>query len=207
MYQFAFWSSPHRYMCHDANLHWRGIIYHNNRKSYQANCKEPGGGGGGYSLYEGYYICSSVLTPLFQVSGKFVEFRPLYFSKNEENVVFWPLYFSKNEENVVFRPLFFTKNWAKCRVSTPLFDPCSVSRRRAVRSIPIRNLTEYPPRGKEVPRNSLYECIGSHRIISEGVEIIVWRNWNNLNFHTLFIGNCRDRVDTMDALPHITSVC
>ena len=51
---------------------------------------------GGYSLYEGYYICSSVSTPLFQVSGKFVEFRPLYFSKNEENVVFWPLYFSKN---------------------------------------------------------------------------------------------------------------
>ena len=68
-----------------------------------------GGGGGGYSLYEGYYICSSVSTPLFQVSGKFVEFRPLYFSKNEENVVFWPLYFSKNEENVVFRPLFFIK--------------------------------------------------------------------------------------------------
>ena len=66
-------------------------------------------GGGGYSLYEGYYICSSVSTPLFQVSGKFVEFRPLYFSKNEENVVFWPLYFSKNEENVVFRPLFFIK--------------------------------------------------------------------------------------------------
>ena len=68
-----------------------------------------GGGGGGYSLYEGYYICSSVSTPLFQVSGKFVEFRPLYFSKHEENVVFWPLYFSKNEENVVFRPLFFIK--------------------------------------------------------------------------------------------------
>ena len=68
-----------------------------------------GGGGGGYSLYEGYYICSSVSTPLFQVSGKFVEFRPLYFSKNAENVVFWPLYFSKNEENVVFRPLFFIK--------------------------------------------------------------------------------------------------
>ena len=65
--------------------------------------------GGGDSLYEGYYICSSVSTPLFQVSGKFVEFRPLYFSKNEENVVFWPLYFSKNEENVVFRPLFFIK--------------------------------------------------------------------------------------------------
>ena len=63
----------------------------------------------GYSLYEGYYICSSVSTPLFQVSGKFVEFQPLYFSKNEENVVFWPLYFSKNEENVVFRPLFFIK--------------------------------------------------------------------------------------------------
>ena len=61
------------------------------------------------SLYEGYYICSSVSTPLFQVSGKFVEFRPLYFSKNEENVVFWPLYFSKNEENVVFWPLFFIK--------------------------------------------------------------------------------------------------
>ena len=36
----------------------------------------------GYSLYEGYYISSSVSTPLFQVSGKFVEFRPLYFSKN-----------------------------------------------------------------------------------------------------------------------------
>ena len=68
-----------------------------------------GGGGGGYSLYEGYCICSSVSTPLFQVSGKFVEFRPLYFSKNEENVIFWPLYFSKNEENVVFRPLFFIK--------------------------------------------------------------------------------------------------
>ena len=66
-------------------------------------------GWGGYSLYEGYYICSSVSTPLFQVSGKFVEFRPLYFSKHEENVVFWPLYFSKNEENVVFWPLFFIK--------------------------------------------------------------------------------------------------
>ena len=66
-------------------------------------------GGGGYSLYEGYYTCSSVSTPLFQVSGKFVEIRPLYFSKNEENAVFWPLYFSKNEENVVFRPIFFIK--------------------------------------------------------------------------------------------------
>ena len=68
-----------------------------------------GGGGGGYSLYEGYCICSSVSTPLFQVSGKFVEFRPLYFSKNEENGIFWSLYLSKNEENVVFRPLFFIK--------------------------------------------------------------------------------------------------
>ena len=29
-------------------------------------------GGGGYSLYEGYYICSAISTPLFQVSGKFV---------------------------------------------------------------------------------------------------------------------------------------
>ena len=27
---------------------------------------------GGYSLYEGYYICSAISTPLFQVSGKFV---------------------------------------------------------------------------------------------------------------------------------------
>ena len=68
-----------------------------------------GGGGGGYSLYEGYYICSSVSTPLFQVSGKFVEFRPLYFSKNEENVVFWPLYFSKNEEMSYFDPYILAK--------------------------------------------------------------------------------------------------
>ena len=78
------------------------------------------GGGGGYSLCEGYYICSSVSTPLFQVSGKFVEFRPLHFSKNEENVVFWPLYFSKNEENVVFRPLYFSKNEENV-VFRPLF--------------------------------------------------------------------------------------
>ena len=119
-----------------------------------------GGGGGGYSLYEGYYICSSVSTALFQVSGKFVEFRPLYFSKNEENVVFWPLYFSKNEGNVVFRPLYFSKNEGNVVfrplffikigqnvVSTPLFYPCSVSSRRAVRSIPTQNLTEYPPPG------------------------------------------------------------
>ena len=61
------------------------------------------------SLYEGYYICSSVSTPLFQVSGKFVEFRPLYLSKNEENVVFWPLYFSKNEEKSYFDPYFSSK--------------------------------------------------------------------------------------------------
>ena len=27
---------------------------------------------GGHSLYEGYYICSAISTPLFQVSRKFV---------------------------------------------------------------------------------------------------------------------------------------
>ena len=27
---------------------------------------------GGHSLYEGYYICSAISTPLFGVSGKFV---------------------------------------------------------------------------------------------------------------------------------------
>ena len=35
---------------------------------------------GGYSLYEVYYICSAISTPLFQASGK-------YLSKNEENIV------------------------------------------------------------------------------------------------------------------------
>ena len=30
------------------------------------------GGWGWYSLYEGYYVCSAILTPLFQVYGKFV---------------------------------------------------------------------------------------------------------------------------------------
>ena len=38
-------------------------------------------------------ICSAFSTPLFQVSGKFVQFRPLCFSKNEKNVVFRPLFF------------------------------------------------------------------------------------------------------------------
>ena len=55
---------------------------------------------GGHSLYEGYYICSAISTPLFWVSGKFVLFRPLYFSKNEENVVFRPLFFIKIGQNV-----------------------------------------------------------------------------------------------------------
>ena len=43
--------------------------------------------------------------PLFQVSGKFARF--------------WPLYLSKNEENVKFRALFFCRNFAKCIVLTP----------------------------------------------------------------------------------------
>ena len=54
----------------------------------------------GYSLYEGYYICSAISTPLFQVSRKFVLFRPLYFSKNWENVVFRPLFLIKIRQNV-----------------------------------------------------------------------------------------------------------
>ena len=91
----------------------RWLLWKNNAITHQDGRTRPpgggGGGGGGYSRYEGYYICFSVSNPLFQVSGIFVEFRPLYLSKNEENVVFWPLYFSKNEENVVFRPLFFIK--------------------------------------------------------------------------------------------------
>ena len=48
-----------------------------------------------YSPYEGYYICSSISTPFFQVSGKFFEFRPIYFSKNGENVAFWPYILTK----------------------------------------------------------------------------------------------------------------
>ena len=90
---------------------WNHICWLSLVHQVKPPCPGGGGGGGGgvYSLYEGYYICSSVSTPLFQVSGKFVEFRPLYFSKNEENVVFWPLYFSKNEEMSYFDPYILAK--------------------------------------------------------------------------------------------------
>ena len=107
-----YWNKLRMTLCFTSFLRCYMVLYitsvphYNNDRTHAYIGLTPGGG---YSLSEGYYICSSVSTPLFQVPGKFVEFRPLYFGKNEENVVFWPLYFSKNEENVVFRPLFFIK--------------------------------------------------------------------------------------------------
>ena len=40
---------------------------------------------------------------------------------------------------------YFSSKLVKMYSFDPLFDPCSVSSQRAVRSIPIRNLPEYPP--------------------------------------------------------------
>ena len=40
---------------------------------------------------------------------------------------------------------YFSSKLDKMYSFDPFFDPCSVSSRRAVRSIPIQNLTEYPP--------------------------------------------------------------
>ena len=65
------------------------------------------------------------------------------------------LYFSKNKEKSYFDPYFSSKLGKMYRFdpTPPFFDTCSVSSRRAVRSIPVRNLAEFPlpPRGYCIP--------------------------------------------------------
>ena len=75
------------------------------------------------------YICSTMLTHLFR-SLKFVFwFRPLYFNKNEENVVFRPLFFD---------PYFLSKFGKIYSFDPPFaFALCSVLSQQAVLSIPI----------------------------------------------------------------------
>ena len=41
---------------------------------------------------------------------------------------------------------------------------------------------------------SVHDPIESHRIISERIEIILWGNLNNLNFHTLLINKLTTAV-------------
>ena len=57
---------------------------------------------------------------------------------------FDPYILAKMRKMSYFDP-YFSSKLGKMYSFDPLFDPCSVSSRRAVRSIPIQNLTEYPP--------------------------------------------------------------
>ena len=75
-------------------------------------------------------------------------FRPPFFRSLEKLYSFDPYILAKMRKMSNFDP-YFHQSWAKCIVSTPptppFFYPCSVSSQRAVRSIPIRNLTAPPP--------------------------------------------------------------
>ena len=65
-------------------------------------------------------------------------FRPPFFRSLENLYSFDPYILAKMWK--ISTPIFH-QNWAKCIVLTPLFYLCRVSSRRAVLSIPIRNLT------------------------------------------------------------------
>ena len=73
-------------------------------------------------------------------------FRPPFFRSLENLYSFDPYILAKMRKMSYFDPYFSSKLGKMYSFDQScFFYPCSVSSRRAVRSIPIRNLTEYPP--------------------------------------------------------------
>ena len=88
-------------------------------------------------------------THYMKVTTYALPFRPPFFRFLENLYSFDPYTLTKMRKMLYFEPYFLSKLGKMYIVSTPLFFyPCSVLSRRAVLSIPIRNLTEYPRRVK-----------------------------------------------------------
>ena len=68
----------------------------------------PRGGGGGYSLYEGYYICSVILTPFFRSLENLYSFDPCVLPKMKKMSYFDPYFSSKLGKMYSFALPFFT---------------------------------------------------------------------------------------------------
>ena len=80
--------------------------------------------------------------PFFRSLATLYRFDPYILAKMRK-MYFDPYILAKMRKMSYFDP-YFSSKLGKMYSFDPLFYPCSVSSRRAVRSIPIRNLTEHP---------------------------------------------------------------
>ena len=101
--------------------------------------------------------------PFFRSLENLYSFDPYILTKMRKMWYFDPYILAKMRKMSYFDP-YFSSKLGKMYSFDPFFFfyPCSVSSRRALRSIPIRNLTEYSPPPPPPPPRSVFPrvCFG-----------------------------------------------